>query len=164
MLRLSSEQVERVHALTGADGVVTPDALVDDARDESSPLHSLFEWDDATAAERHRIDTARSIIRSVTYHVTYNRFTVAVPAYVHIGRSRERGYVRTDEVSERPDDALDTLRDEAARVLGMVERAQRVALGLGVAGVFDAVVREARLAQMRMAGPEMEQEVVEQSA
>jgi hypothetical protein len=34
------------------DGVVTPDLVVDDARDPTSPLHEFFEWDDRDAAER----------------------------------------------------------------------------------------------------------------
>src|SRR5207244_3697017 len=48
-----------------AGGHLTPDAVVAAARERRSPLHRHFEWDDATAAEKYRVDQARSLIRSV---------------------------------------------------------------------------------------------------
>lgn len=46
-------------------GEITPRAVVDDARGDNSPLHSCFDWDDATAAEAHRVHTARQLIGSL---------------------------------------------------------------------------------------------------
>jgi len=45
------------------NGFVDPAAVVDFARDETTALHSRFEWDDTEAAERYRIWQARMIIR-----------------------------------------------------------------------------------------------------
>lgn len=45
------------------DGVVKPVDVVEAARDEDSPLHAWFEWDDSEAAERYRLDQARQLIR-----------------------------------------------------------------------------------------------------
>jgi hypothetical protein len=42
--------------------VVTPDAVLDDAIDEESPLHPLFQWDDSIAARQFRLATARNIV------------------------------------------------------------------------------------------------------
>lgn len=57
---------ERLEALRAAGGgVITPAAVVADARPEGSPLHPAFEWDDAAAAEAHRRNQARRLIRSV---------------------------------------------------------------------------------------------------
>ena len=39
--------------------------VVEDARDPKSVLHSHFEWDDRKAAELHRTDQARALIRSI---------------------------------------------------------------------------------------------------
>lgn len=39
--------------------------LVDASRPEDAPLHSMFEWNDAVAAELYRVDQARCIIRHV---------------------------------------------------------------------------------------------------
>lgn len=40
----------------------TPAQIVDKAREESSELHRLFEWDDNIAAEKYRLQQARQIV------------------------------------------------------------------------------------------------------
>lgn len=57
------EAIAMAAAVTG--GEITPAAVVDVARPPESVLHPHFEWDDAIAAERFRLDQARSIIRCV---------------------------------------------------------------------------------------------------
>ncbi len=52
-------RIEAVHQC------IKPEIVVDEARSETSPLHSFFTWDDAEAAEHCRQDEARRIIRSV---------------------------------------------------------------------------------------------------
>lgn len=44
---------------------LTPPAVVEAARDETSPLHSCFTWDDGEAAEAYRRMEARVLIRAV---------------------------------------------------------------------------------------------------
>jgi hypothetical protein len=39
--------------------------VVDDARPEGTPLHPCFEWDDAEAADKWRLEQARCVIRSI---------------------------------------------------------------------------------------------------
>jgi len=46
-------------------GKLTPQIVVDEARDESHPLHARYEWDDSVAAESWRREQAREDIRSV---------------------------------------------------------------------------------------------------
>lgn len=43
-------------------GRLTPPAVVEAARNDKSPLHRHFEWDDAKAAQSYRLDQARAII------------------------------------------------------------------------------------------------------
>lgn len=45
-------------------GKLTPGALLEDATDESHPLHNRFEWDDTEAAHKYRLSQAHEIIRS----------------------------------------------------------------------------------------------------
>lgn len=40
----------------------TPQDILDKARDESTELHKCFEWDDAIAAEKHRLQQARYVV------------------------------------------------------------------------------------------------------
>lgn len=45
----------------GTDGI-TPQEIVEIARNEDSELHKCFEWDDSIAAEKYRIMQARTIL------------------------------------------------------------------------------------------------------
>lgn len=52
-----------------AEGRLTAKALLDESRDEDSPLHGEFEWNDGIAAEKYRENQARHIINClVTAH------------------------------------------------------------------------------------------------
>lgn len=54
-----------------------------DARDESSPLHAYFEWDDTAAAERYRLAQAQDLIRRVKVTVVRaNESPVSVRAFI----------------------------------------------------------------------------------
>ena len=46
-------------------GELTPYTTVEYARPDDSPLHRYFEWDDAVAAEKHRLQQARTLIKRV---------------------------------------------------------------------------------------------------
>lgn len=56
---------EHLQAIYDAHQRLTPAIVVDEARPEEHPLHSHFEWNDAVAAEAHRQEQARRLIRSV---------------------------------------------------------------------------------------------------
>jgi len=48
---------------------VRPEDLLERAREENSPLHKFFEWDDAAAAEKYRLEQARKLIYTVTIRI-----------------------------------------------------------------------------------------------
>ena len=47
------------------DGETKPQAVVDKARVRNNPLHKHFEWDDAIAGAKYRLNEARMIIRCI---------------------------------------------------------------------------------------------------
>lgn len=47
------------------DGRVTAALVVDHARPKRSPMHNQFEWNDKIAAEEHRKEEARTMLRSI---------------------------------------------------------------------------------------------------
>lgn len=51
------------------DGRLTPRAVLDAARDERSPLHEEFSWDDDEAAEGFRLIQAGALLRRVKIQV-----------------------------------------------------------------------------------------------
>lgn len=57
------EHLEELSKKSG--GGVTPQQVVDDARDPSAPTHGVFEWDDAAAAGQHRLQQARMLISAI---------------------------------------------------------------------------------------------------
>lgn len=48
-----------------SNGVVLPEVVVSRAKDESSPLHRYFEWDDSKAAQQYRLEQARNLLRHI---------------------------------------------------------------------------------------------------
>lgn len=48
-------------------GKVTPQEVLDKARDENTELHKCFEWDDSVAAEKYRLRQASDIIRNLVF-------------------------------------------------------------------------------------------------
>ena len=45
------------------DGALHPAKVLDEASDVASPLHKHFTWDDGEAAQQHRLNQARNLIR-----------------------------------------------------------------------------------------------------
>lgn len=64
-VELNETQREYLNSLKDEDGVLTVAAVLAAARDEASPIHHLFEWDDAIAAEALRWMQAATLIRGV---------------------------------------------------------------------------------------------------
>jgi len=56
---------ERLEKLRAKNNGLIPATVVDDARPKASPLHRFFEWDDTTAAQKHREQQARELIKAI---------------------------------------------------------------------------------------------------
>jgi len=65
-------------------GSIVPADIVEDARNQSSPLHPNFEWDDAKAAHLHRIQTARNLMGAIIVVKVNEEVITPVRAYVHV--------------------------------------------------------------------------------
>lgn len=83
----------------GGAALITPEAVVDAARDQTSPLHDQFEWDDSVAGEAYRLQQARALIKRVTVSVTRaDQTVVRAPVFVR-NPSGEAGYRLTQSVA-----------------------------------------------------------------
>ena len=56
---------DELSTIRAAHGKLTPQFVLDDARDKNHPLHTRFEWDDTAAAEAYRLVQAHALITSV---------------------------------------------------------------------------------------------------
>ena len=86
----------------GNEGRLNPANVVDAARVETSALHPHFEWDDAVAAERYRLEQARTIIRSIVAVDEDKGEKSAAPAFISINDGGT-SYRAIDEVRNSVD-------------------------------------------------------------
>lgn len=79
-------------------GKITPDLIVEYAKDRKSPIHSCFEWDDTKAAYQHRKQQARVFmcnVQIIKYHKNGIRDT---RAFVSVVTDGDRSYQPTADV------------------------------------------------------------------
>lgn len=82
---------------------LSPESVLETARDEDSPLHDLFEWDDRIAAEKYRLSQARRIIQQIVLVNDHpNAETRELRAFVTESRS-DGHYQLITTVVEDPD-------------------------------------------------------------
>jgi hypothetical protein len=96
---------DQLQAVYDEHSRLTPQLVVDAARPADHPLHDRFEWDDKTAAEAHRLDQARRLIRSV--RVIYREANEkeaarTVRAFHSIRDEQGTAYRPLEEVTESP--------------------------------------------------------------
>lgn len=75
------------------EGRGEPSDVVEAARSPKSPMHAQFEWDDSKAAEAHRLEQARYLIRSI--EVVYSEVgggEVAAKAFHVVQGEKSRSY------------------------------------------------------------------------
>lgn len=109
--RYGSEQAAVLGAVLEGLQEITPAALVDSARDESSPVHSMFTWDDGLAAELYRQSEAghhirhlRIVIEKDSGDTQETRAFFSVKAAESDGEENgQRTYVHVSTVASSPD-------------------------------------------------------------
>ena len=80
----AASTIRSLQASLGQDSV-TARELLDASRDEKSPLHSCFEWDDSIAAEKYRLWQARHIINSIEVEIVLeNRPPVTTRLFLNV--------------------------------------------------------------------------------
>ena len=75
-------EVEKIEAEKGR---VSSADLVDSARDENSPIHNMFEWDDEIAGENWRKQQAKVILHAlkVVYEDKQTQTSIKVRAFIN---------------------------------------------------------------------------------
>lgn len=138
-------RLEKIRARNA--GLLRPDDVVKDARSESSPLHSLFEWDNSKAAHQHRLYQARDLIASVRVEVTTSTRVMAVPYYARDPNiaSDEQGYSPIASFRDERQSSEEILRYEFDRAVALLERAVGIAESLNIEDSFVELLRRARV-------------------
>lgn len=101
----------------------TPEAFIEASKKKSAPTHSLFEWDDSSAARAYRLVQARIVVSSLQVEIiTQKGRTDRVRAY--IGTSDRGTYAATleatdDDLSEAEERCIAQMRSFRARWNGI---------------------------------------------
>lgn len=115
------------------EGRLTPDLVVDAARDPEHPLHARFEWDDGKAAQAHRIATARRLIASAQIRIRYSKVVLSAPAYVRdpAAESGVQGYRSVVKLRDEDEESRSVILGEMRRVTSILKRTRALVLALG---------------------------------
>lgn len=129
----AAAELDRIYKQHGS---IDPQVVVDESRAETATLHSLFDWDDASAAEKYRVTQARFLIRNIVRTEETQDGPVTVRSFAHV----DKDYVPTTVAMKSVDmraallqQALNDFEDYRARYNSLVALA-------GVFEAFDEVV------------------------
>lgn len=99
---------DELRAIWHRHGGLTPGLVLDEARDPEHPLHHRFDWADAVAGEKWRLQQAAALIRSVKVR-TRELAPLELRAFLHVpktadddGEGSVSSYVPADVVQADP--------------------------------------------------------------
>jgi hypothetical protein len=135
-------------------GLLTPSAVVADAKRKDSPLHGCFTWDVRKAAEAHWLDQARALIASVTITVHTETTRIKAVAYVRDPASPPgtQGYRSVKELRSDTDLAREALVNEFTRVADLLRRARDLAVALDAASEVELLLQSVVGLRQRFSG------------
>lgn len=75
------------------EGALTSQNVLESARSEKSPIHSLFEWDDTKAAEQYRLKQAAQIICNLTVEIETDDKPIECRAYMDVSEAKVGSFI-----------------------------------------------------------------------
>jgi hypothetical protein len=141
-------------------GRLTPEDVVEDAKQPDSPLHAHFTWDVRKAAYSFWIEQARTLITSVKVEIRTDTTKVTTVFYVRdpSASDSEQGYVSVTRLRTDRDMAREALVNEFTRVADMLRRARELAAALDADQELEALLTSVvGLRQRLMEAPQQRQ-------
>lgn len=155
---MRAEAFDALRAIAGKSrGRLASKAVVEAAKDRSSPLHGYFTWNVKEAAQKRWEDEARVLIRSFEIEIITHNVVVKAPAFVRDpSAGQEQGYIQTINLRTDQDTAREVVVAEFARASAALARAQAVAAAVNleneITDLRDRVDRLMKSAQTQGAG------------
>ena len=125
-------QLEALKEIAKRDGgFLRPQAVVDAARSEDSPLHGAFCWDDTEAARLYRLDQAQRLIRVFHLKMDTDNGKTEVPVFINLSCDREGAkdmnpYRLTEDVMKCQDLLAVAEKDALEQLKGIRDRYQHI--------------------------------------
>lgn len=86
------------------NGKVTSELLVKKAEPKDSPLHDLFEWDNAIAGAKYRLSQATNIIINLAVEVEKEQKPKKIRAYYNVSDTERKGkFINAETAFANPD-------------------------------------------------------------
>ena len=95
----ADEAAAELERIREKHGILRPELVVDESREESAILHRCFQWDDKTAAESYRKEQARKLIDSIQVVIVNSDVHYSVRAFVNVRQAddEKRSYTPLTE-------------------------------------------------------------------
>lgn len=138
---IKGKKAAAIAALKDKQGRIKPERLVEAARNPDHPCHADFEWNDSKAAHKHRLETAKELIRQIKTIVVYEDRKIVSPAYVHDPRTLS-DYIETARVAKSGTVSKRVLEDELQRIEDAINRAISVSQAFNFESVFKKMLKE----------------------
>jgi len=124
---------ERIHIIIEQNnGSVTAPDVLQDAKSKRSPLHSFFEWDNDTAANKYRLEQASYLLRSIRVVVKTNGDEEDIRAFFNVNaksqtntQTSERVYVSVKRVLDEKDLRKQIIAEALRQLEGWQKRYQQ---------------------------------------
>lgn len=121
--QVAGEEIEKIKIKHG--GKCKPEDIVSAARHLSNPLHTVFGWNDAEEANKHRLHIARILIGSIVVkfkHYEEVRANYSVK-YTSVDDKENRAYVGVEE-AVKPDYELQFTQEACNNLKAFIKRYQ----------------------------------------
>lgn len=115
------------------DDQITPEQVLEKAKDENTELHKCFEWDDTKAAEKYRLHQARQIIQYLVYTPETIEHT---PQRIYQITTQKGVYQPTKLFLEQPDEYQALLERAKGELVAIRRRYESLA---ELEAVFEAI-------------------------
>ena len=138
-----AQKQEALQAIRAShSGQLSPELMVEEARNPLNPFHNEFDWNDQSLAHQARLARARAIITSVEISIRVDNRTITSVCYVHDPNAQngEQGYVALTEIKRQSQDAYAILNAELERIESIVQRGCNIAAVLGMTKDFDELL------------------------
>lgn len=131
--QIVGEEIEKIEQEQGS---VTAQAIVNAARSEENPMHSLFEWDDHIAAEKFRCDTAGRILSCLVVTSEIEEPTRAFVNIVEVAHSNKGVYANIKSAMENNETREIVLKNAIAELMAIRSKYSNLS---ELAGVFTEI-------------------------
>ena len=113
---------DRFKQIRHEKGQLTARLVLEDARNEDSPIHRFFDWNDRTAAEKYRLEQASNLIRQVQIMVRIDHEDRPMREFLCVVKDGDSQYLPYQEVKQNRSFREQVLERAKQDLEGWIER------------------------------------------